>query len=1111
MLVSALAGAFWFLVDSVTVDSLTSLPLSAIDGPSELESRFAVPTLLAELYDETEFGTPSPMESAMVVFADFDAAWTEQECVHAVVALPAGNISDHFGQAHLGSVCLPHVADARWSSIAAAGLCRIARSQPLPADSIAMSFAMSESSSQSGAVQDRACSNLTYDHDLFEGLKMYLASDVFKDGQVHDWACRALFRYNGYLTCAVFKDGQNRGQIDFNGYLTCAVFKDGQDQDVECRGQFVYNGYVLGDVYVDGQAQDLAPRGQVADNEYVISDVFKDGQVQDSAHRELLAHNVYMSCDEYMDGWAQNCAHRGQAECNEYMTFDVFKDGQALDHACREQVACNEYVDCEGFKDDAASLSFGDLSPAQLEGDDMPPWARVIVSKLILDATVLFGWATLCLSWLRLVKSGAHLCMVGVAATLLVESKWIIRGRVKHKRAQCLYDPGQFHDGDCLFASLAFCILQRRPSRSEVSRLRGLCAQLWRRAPEQHLAQVASRVGLSSAEYIAQIGDSLWGGMPEVELLCEALRLPITVTHGSRMFRFGGHGTTALCFDRQHYTVLCAPAISRWSRYSFLVRSRKGNLRSHFDNSLLDLDSMDMQHNGQEGRGGAPRAYPFAEQVPAQPQVALIYHGTFAPCHKGHIATVATAFASVELAGAKVVRTVLGFTTEKSARKKFHFPELCPAGVRAEIARAVVADSGFDFIEIDPIECSASEALAARYRSPGVHAVFVLGSDVKGYGSSGHTIIVGRSKGEVKVAPFSLLNFRGACNQVSDYGLCSTDVRRSLLDGVVPNHYGPRASSALSDAALGRMLNEVSGAEPARGSQEAPGRRNLDALPKPMPKKRKSTALRQTVEGPTPTPPQAQAQADVQAAVDAPEADPRDDGSPDGMAVTGARIIVKAPQRDVPPDGFLFRAGTLKFAHPRFTHLATFFRDCVQPVCCILGVDPISISRRGAGQPLRVSFVPSTAPRSKVYASVMDVLAIDEFQRAFAHVAGSVKPCMYVAANFIGLDALVMDPDSYTGLRFRSLLVEAAEYANRSCLIGTVPVSISMFDAHHHAFVVCPFHDHLPILGVAAEVVHLFNSYLDKFRSFTVVSLQVDPAKCDQYVSAVEVVDLEVD
>eukprot|EP00971_Amphidinium_carterae_P172559 3420534-Amphidinium_carterae.1 len=870
-------------------------------------------------------------------------------------------------------------------------------------------------------------------------------------------------------------------------------------------GSKVHSEYLMSDVY------GAAGSGNIAHNEYVISVEYGAVGLGSSLSNEYMTSVEYMSATP---GGSDQCLH------NEYVTSAKYVDG------CSGGTGQNmhiEYVISDKYGDERAGNStfteymvYVEYGPrvSGTSEKDQPLWICLILYTFFLDFAVASGWASLSLTVAKLFKSGAHLCLVGAGATFLTESKWT-RGSIskRHKKAP-QYDPGLLHAGDCLFACLAYCALQRPPTKAEVIKCRRVCALLWTKAPPTHLAAVAARVGLSSKDYVDQIGQSLWGGLPEIELFCATFCVPLTVLVGAQSYSFGGAGTTCIRFSQKHYTVTSAPEISAWSRTSFLFRGRGGNLWTHFNNAMqrsdqAGCDAPDQQHSdGHEAqdkqhRGGAPRRYPFAQQQADPPQVALIYHGTFAPCHKGHIATIASAHASVELAGARVVKTVIGFTTEKSARRKFCFPELYPASARADIAREVVADSGFEFIEVDPVECSASEVLAARYRTDNIAAVFVLGSDVKAYTSASHTFIVGRGKGEVSVAPFSLLNFRGACNQVSDFGLSSSEVRRSLMDGIIPAHYGTRAASALSDVALGRLLREGQDGGQAGGAGGSSRARNTDALPKPMPKKRRRSDVVSTQRPPIHDvelpeqilPPTANAPASTARST---EATTNRAGT---TCAQGARIIVKPENLVGPPDGFLSRPGVLKFAHPRFSHLGSFFRDCVQPICALLGVTPCALARRGRSEPLRVSFVPCEEKDAPVYSAVMDVLSIDELQKAFSQIAGNLLSCMYVAANFENLQLSDMDPDSNSGRKVRALLAEAAEHLHRTCLVGAVPVSLTLFDAHHHVFAVRPFHAHLPISGVAAEVIHVFNSYIAMFPHITALKLVVEHSKCDQYIA----------
>eukprot|EP00971_Amphidinium_carterae_P332697 6466961-Amphidinium_carterae.1 len=176
--------------------------------------------------------------------------------------------------------------------------------------------------------------------------------------------------------------------------------------------------------------------------------------------------------------------------------------------------------------------------------------------------------------------------------------------------------------------------------------------------------------------------------------------------------------------------------------------------------------------------------------------IVLIYHGTFGPAHRGHVATAEAARALAELGGAKVTKMVMGFTSNAYAKKKIGESVFVDAAVRCEFARAVLTDWGSEGITLDPEGYTSAEALARRHATSEENIVYVVGSDMTQFVKASNTIVIERGKGEelaVTTSKFDVASLRGACNQVGDFGLSSTAVRESLSRGILPSQYGAAA------------------------------------------------------------------------------------------------------------------------------------------------------------------------------------------------------------------------------------------------------------------------------------------------------------------------------
>eukprot|EP00971_Amphidinium_carterae_P132840 2630689-Amphidinium_carterae.2 len=745
-------------------------------------------------------------------------------------------------------------------------------------------------------------------------------------------------------------------------------------------------------------------------------------------------------------------------------------------------------------------------------------FADILLAQLGLSAIMASGWGALGISLVLSVKQAIWISLIGAAAPLLVETRWIGSPPTSSsKRLKPLFDPGQAHAGDCLFACVAYCVLNRAPSHQEVQRVRTVCAELWSKAPREVLQQVAQASGLAPQEYIHGIQTTLWGGRPELELLSDVFHLPMKVDTEARELAFGGCGTTKLRFRSEHYTVTCSSRTSSWSRISYLLRARGGNLRTHFDDSAPTFRSL--RQDNHSHRGGMKRyadghqvvgrrPFPFAEKntAPQEKIIDLVYHGTFGPCHAGHISTIATAHALASVCGAKIRKTIIGFTTQKHAGKKFSFGNLTSAAARCSIARAVLQDHGqdFAFITVDEREAQSADELGQRHRVKGVEQVFVIGSDIRGYVKSSHTITVGRSDSKLPVTEFDLRTLRGTCNQDGHLGLSSTAVRQQLRAGTIPAFYGENARRALMEYVQPNA--EVMETEPPEGATPGQSSMGPPPLPKPMPKKRRTTAPRQATSVPASGSASSMAHSrsqeveldDVRAGQNA-VINPTMGVREPPTQSEAPRVIVSTAAHSPLPADLLRTPGVLKFAKPRFVHLGTYVRQCLEPVASMIGIIPATVTRRDSTQSIRMAYVPRPFPHKHTFVGMLDVDSIEEFRKAFSQVAGVMLSCMYLTATLKAVTTADLDPDTAAGHRVRQLLALAAEAVNRSSPILDVAVSITLLDAHHQIFMAKALYDNVTLASAVLEITELFNSFMDQHRTTTAIFLEPALSTCEHY------------
>eukprot|EP00971_Amphidinium_carterae_P325199 6455342-Amphidinium_carterae.1 len=140
---------------------------------------------------------------------------------------------------------------------------------------------------------------------------------------------------------------------------------------------------------------------------------------------------------------------------------------------------------------------------------------------------------------------------------------------------------------------------------------------------------------------------------------------------------------------------------------------------------------------------------------------------------------------------------VIGFTREKRVSKKQDGDLFADVKRRVEIAKAVLEDEKETELTLDEGVWGAADDLALKYSTPGVPAIFVVGSDIQTKLRE-RSIIVYRDADQSNLpTSFDRDTLAGACKQVSSLGCSATAVREEMQNGRIHPSYGSKASKVL--------------------------------------------------------------------------------------------------------------------------------------------------------------------------------------------------------------------------------------------------------------------------------------------------------------------------
>eukprot|EP00971_Amphidinium_carterae_P340116 6478294-Amphidinium_carterae.3 len=202
-----------------------------------------------------------------------------------------------------------------------------------------------------------------------------------------------------------------------------------------------------------------------------------------------------------------------------------------------------------------------------------------------------FGYPSLIARAAALILSAVTCAYTGIGAAFQVRPRWIPGSPPasrKVRRSDPLFDPGQLHQNDCFYAAIAYGILQRAPTKAEVTRLRGVFADLWSAVPRHLLAQVARQAGHTPDSYIQASRCNLWRGLPDLQLLNATFACSARVYTAHGEVQTGVRKGLCLRHHQSHYTVQHAPRGSGLPRLSYLLRPKPSNLSRHFQLAVYE-------------------------------------------------------------------------------------------------------------------------------------------------------------------------------------------------------------------------------------------------------------------------------------------------------------------------------------------------------------------------------------------------------------------------------------------------------------------------------------------------------------------------------------------
>eukprot|EP00971_Amphidinium_carterae_P351269 6492016-Amphidinium_carterae.1 len=201
-----------------------------------------------------------------------------------------------------------------------------------------------------------------------------------------------------------------------------------------------------------------------------------------------------------------------------------------------------------------------------------------------------------------------------------------------------------------------------------------------------------------------------------------------------------------------------------------------------------------------------------ARKSSALAELTLIYHGSFAPLHAGHVGTFLSAQALLGAVQGQEPRVVLGLTTEDYVERKVGPTRFSCAKTRIAIARAVLRDHGLEEVVLDERPYKAASALGAQH-APANQCVYILGSDLQ-VRLRPRSVIVRRSSTDIarRTNTWCEERLAGDVEQAFEVGLSSTIMRDLLAQGKIHDSYGSIAKGVLQQFLQNTQSNSNLGA-----------------------------------------------------------------------------------------------------------------------------------------------------------------------------------------------------------------------------------------------------------------------------------------------------------